>query len=154
MTTPSPLPAPLSVARPAKLTRRADWPVRLARFLAAHEGRAFQFGTHDCSLFAADWVREATGWDPAAAFRGCYDSRRSARRALHAYGAGPLRDTVTAILGSPRRGVLYGQRGDVALIRAGDRHALGIVTGGEVMGAGRAGLVRVPLAMALKVWAI
>ena len=44
--------------------------------------RPFIWGRRDCCLFVADWVRLATGLDPAAHWRGTYADQRSARRRL------------------------------------------------------------------------
>lgn len=44
----------------------------LKRYLADAARRGFVWGEHDCILFAAGWVREVSGVDPAAAWRGGY----------------------------------------------------------------------------------
>jgi hypothetical protein len=63
-------------------------PLNLA--LAAHVRalgfRPFVWGETDCCLFVADWVREVTGIDPAAEWRGCYWSLRTARRLCRHHG--------------------------------------------------------------------
>jgi hypothetical protein len=52
--------------------RRPDWPERLSAVFVAARGRAFEYGVHDCGLFAADCVEALTGTDPAAVWRGRY----------------------------------------------------------------------------------
>ncbi|WP_343711915.1 hypothetical protein [Inquilinus sp.] len=58
--------------------------------LAAHQRRGntllFAFGTMDCSMWAADWVRLRTGLDPAADWRGRYSTEDEYRRLLLAEG--------------------------------------------------------------------
>ena len=46
----------------------------LAAHLAAGARTAFAAGAHDCSLWPADWVLAARGFDPAAAWRRAYRS--------------------------------------------------------------------------------
>ena len=43
---------------------------RLLDAVAARRDRAFQWGVHDCCLFACDVIRGAGGVDYAAPFRG------------------------------------------------------------------------------------
>jgi hypothetical protein len=38
------------------LTRREDWPSRLAAALEEARDKPFKWGSHDCGLFAADCV--------------------------------------------------------------------------------------------------
>ncbi len=54
--------------------------------LLPHE---FKFGGwmgEDCTTLCASWVRESTGVDPAASFRGTYSSVRSANALIKAHG--------------------------------------------------------------------
>ena len=50
------------------------WPEHLIAFLSERRGRPFAWGSNDCCLFAADWIRTATGYDPAAKVRGTYST--------------------------------------------------------------------------------
>lgn len=89
----------------------------LSGYLAGAARRPFGWATFDCLLFIADWVREATGIDPGAAYRGRYTDERSARRLIKARGGiEALLDTGLATAGVARRD---GQavRGDVGLVR-------------------------------------
>ena len=134
--------------------RRPDWPKRLTRFLEQRRERVFAWGSHDCCLSACDWVQEATGWDPAAAFRNTYDDRSGALQALRALGAGTLTKTARAIGGMPLASVRLAQRGDVALIRSAAGPALGIVVGDRIAAAGPAGWSFVPLNDAVTAWRV
>lgn len=66
----------------SKLVRRDDWFDALTRFLAENRERPFRWGSFDCCLFAANVVREMTGTDPAAAYRGQYHTMLGAARVL------------------------------------------------------------------------
>ncbi|XUM25110.1 DUF6950 family protein (plasmid) [Bradyrhizobium oligotrophicum S58] len=51
--------------------------------LAAMAGRQqMRWGVDDCALWCANIIQEALGYDPAAAWRGRYRSRRGALRVL------------------------------------------------------------------------
>lgn len=57
------------------MTRRLDWPERIDAVIRSHSGAAFEYGAHDCVLFAADVVDALTGSDPASDVRGSYDAQ-------------------------------------------------------------------------------
>lgn len=104
--------------------RRADWPERLAAFVDARRRVAFRWGVNDCALFAADWVLEATGDDPAATWRG-YASEAEAQSIIDA--AGGMRGLVSL----PERATTgLAQRGDVVLAEHEGRQLFGVVVGG------------------------
>lgn len=139
----------------------ADWRTRLDGFLAAAARRPFAWGRHDCCLFAADWVLEIAGVDPAAAFRGRYTTPRGALRALKRYGTGDLVGTVSAALGRPPwHGPLYAQRGDLVAVAselAGwPEPTLGVIghTGVIHLLTEPAGLARRPLRQAVAAWPV
>jgi hypothetical protein len=71
------------------IVRYSDWEERLAVYRDRVEEEPFVWGTHDCALFAAGCVNAMTGVDPAAAFRGTYDSRIGAAEALRDKGKAP-----------------------------------------------------------------
>lgn len=138
------------------MTRRPDWPERLLRFVEGRTRRRFAWGRHDCALFAADWVKAATGEDPAAWFRGRYASDAEAAAALVEYLKGRrsprdfsarLEAVATEILGPPLDGVLLARRGDVVgLVDDKGRLMLGVCLGLTVAAPGpRQGLVRARL---------
>lgn len=115
----------------------------LERFMAAAEAKRFQPGTWDCCLMPADWVREVTGIDGAAPWRGRYATRMGYMRHLKAGGG---------VEGVMRRGAeLAGlaetdepRRGDIGVIEsvAGDMGA--ICLGKRWAATGRNGLVVLP----------
>lgn len=98
----------------------------LPEFLRVARARPFAWGRHDCALFAADWVLNETGHDPAAAWRGRYRSEAGAARAIEA--AGGLEEAFDAALRgvwgrcpppAAGVGVIEGNAGPTGAIRAG-----------------------------------
>ena len=57
-----------------------------ADFIARTRRLTFKWGEIDCCLWSANYVREATGIDPAADLRGCYSTAFGARQVLMAQG--------------------------------------------------------------------
>lgn len=94
-----------------------DWTLRLLAFVERHRGRRFDWRKRNCALMAADWVKVVSGQDPAAAFRGKFHDRNSARAALVAAGFRDLEQAVNAALGAPLKSPLFAQRGDVVSIK-------------------------------------
>ena len=60
--------------------RIEGWEQRFHAKFTEAQGREFQWGKHDCVLFAADIVEALTGIDHAAEFRGRYRTPRGALR--------------------------------------------------------------------------
>lgn len=54
----------------------------LKAFLRAVARKPFVWGHGDCILTGADWVREVEGWDPAAEYRGAYETELEAEGLL------------------------------------------------------------------------
>lgn len=135
------------------MTRREDWPLRLHRFIAQRRDWPFEWGRTDCALFASDWIWEATGVDPAEAFRGKYTTAAGAARALKRYGAGDLEGTATMMLGGPIPR-LKARRGDIVSVETGGQVALGVCLGGEVACVSPEGMVTIPLRQARRAWRV
>ena len=110
------------------MIRRSDWESRLAREVANGHRRRFAWGAFDCALFAADCVRAMTDVDPAADWRGRYDSASGAVAVLP-------RGLLVAVANAARRlgmeeiPTAFAGRGDLALLRTDAGLALGIVAG-------------------------
>ena len=140
------------------MTRSDDWQARLEAFLSKHQFDSFHYGRWDCCLFVCDAIREMTGIDPAAAFRGSYSSQVEARRAVRAYGTTvqAVVEAVAVQYGMPETGVLHARRGDVALLRrnCGRDYSLGLVAlnGYEIVLTSSMGLWRMPVATAVRAW--
>lgn len=144
------------------MTRRDDWPERLAAFLKACQSDAFSWGTLDCCLFAADAVREMTGADPAAWFRGRYGDEAGAIKALRDFSGGGVLEVMTQLSAEqawPQIMPVYLQRGDVALLPAPEGFeafggALGICIGVQIAVMTQNGLAAVRLRDAIAGWHI
>lgn len=59
--------------------------MRLDDYLADAQRKPWAWGRMDCTLFAGDWVRAATGIDPCV-WRGTYSNAYQARRLLARHG--------------------------------------------------------------------
>ncbi len=124
--------------------RLEDWEDRLAVYLARVETEPFAWGTHDCALFAASCVEAMTGVDPAVDFRGAYQSKAGAAKALREIGNGTLLKTYQARFREKPAG--FAGRGD--LVWNGE--AMGICIGAEALFLGEPdgapGYIRLPRA--------
>jgi len=67
--------------------------------LAEKKDEPFKWGTWDCCIFAADCVLAMTGEDKLVDFRGAYDSKYTAAKALREIGSGTLDKTLSDHLG-------------------------------------------------------
>lgn len=136
------------------MIRFEDWPSRLATVLNAAETRRFSYGTHDCTLFAANCVFAMTGHDPAAFLRGTYRDENQAFEILNKNGG--MKSAVTAALGIPCKNMRAAMRGDVAMVETKRGHALGVVdlTGARIASAGDDGLAFLPLKRGLMFWSV
>lgn len=121
------------------MTRREDWPQRLAAFVERARHQAFAFGEWDCCLMAADWVLEATGVDHARGLRGAYADERGAAAVLGRRGGVPA--IATGALGEPIAPA-FAQRGDVVMMLTQRGPALGVCIGAEAIFPGARGAVR------------
>ena len=139
---------------PNAIARREDWPSRLAAALEAARDKPFQWGTHDCALWAADVILAMTGVDVAAAYRGAYTDEASAREAMLRIDGGGLRAIGNRAFGPALNNVFMAQRGDVALVEIDGREAAGIVLGATVAVPGPRGLQFAPLDSIVAAWAV
>lgn len=99
----------------------------LDRYLERLAGRRFAFGQHDCLLAVADWVRELTGHDEGAWYRGTYNTDAGWRGIVErAGGVVRLLDDTCARLG------LVPTLGD---LRCGDVGAIDLPAGVGLTGA-------------------
>lgn len=132
--------------------RLNNWENALAIFLRAHRDLPFVWGKNDCCLFAAGAVREITGVDFAAPFRGKYSTALGSIRALKRYGNSDLLSTLIAILGEPIP-ILLAKRGDIALVEIEGQLSAGVHYG-SVWCVGDTGLVTVLPDFVVASWSI
>lgn len=121
--------------------RKPDWEARLAAYLEPLRLRPFEWGEHDCCLFAAGAVLAMTDIDPMPEFRGRYTTAQGAARALMKIGAGTLEATVDGKFEAVPASLA--QRGDIVMSDG----LLGICFGAFMFAVGsegaREGLIRI-----------
>ena len=96
----------------------------LIAYAAEAGARPFRPGRQDCALFAAGWVKLATGRDLARGWRSRYRSLRRGQRLLQE--AGFADHVALAAAHLPEIAPAFAQVGDLAVL---DDNALGIVAG-------------------------
>ncbi|MGE0653411.1 MAG: hypothetical protein AB7P12_16965 [Alphaproteobacteria bacterium] len=125
----------------ARLLTRAH---RLTAYLRGEARFPHAWGTHDCALFIADWVRAETGSDPGACVRGAYATEEAADRYLSGYG-GLAMTVARAMRQAGLRMTKTVAPGDVALILAGDQLCCAIRTATRYATRMRTSLCLLPL---------
>lgn len=73
----------------------------LSEFLAQSAKQKWNWGQTDCLMWIADWVKLCRGFDPAAPWRGAYDTDRGSRRIIAGAGG------VVALVDRALHGVLH-----------------------------------------------
>lgn len=137
------------------MIRLDDWPARLDEAVAIGNMRAFEWGKHDCLMFAADCVRAMTGVDLMAEWRGSYDSHDAAYANLDKGYRGSLAYAVSSKL-ERHASPFFAQRGDVVL----HDNTAGVLGLGVCLGrmfaapAEVKGLVYFPLSKAIAAWKV
>jgi hypothetical protein len=126
------------------LTRRADWPERLAEVVAQANDRPYVLGEWDCLRFSCAVIEAMTGHDYWPQFGG-YKTKRQALVTIVRI-APTLGAAVTKVLEYASSSPLAARRGDLMLYRdsAGEDH-LGIALGDTVAVLGPDGLLHVSL---------
>lgn len=132
------------------MRRRDTWDLDLMVFIKSREKTPFQWGVHDCVLFACDCAHAMTGIDLAEKYRG-YSTEEGAAEIIGK--AGSLRELVTLNIGSEISPTLA-RRGDFVLIEQGGNPALSVCIGQCVIAAGKNGLVVRPMKEAISAWRI
>ena len=123
------------------MKRAENWPTLLCTYIDERRDIPFTWGSNDCCLFAADWVRLATDLDPASDLRGKYNSAMGARRITKKRGG--VAETVARALvplGFREIALPLASRGALIVRDSGDGDCAGIVLGRESAFVGRDGL--------------
>lgn len=139
------------------MTKQHRFAERLFDAVTMRQDRAFQWGVHDCCLFACDVIRDAGGVDYAAPFRGRYRSAAGAARVFRRFAGGGLEAAAEKIAqdnGLEEVPPLMAQRGDFVLLDAAAGPALGVCLGATFIAAGPAGAVTLPLKRARRAWRV
>lgn len=152
------------------MRRRADWEQRLDAYLNECQKRPFQWGRHDCVLFACGAIQAMTGEHPLPDLAGSYASARGAACAMRRYSDRIFhRDFEAAIAAQCFRQDFeevepaQAQRGDLVLVlakagrklRGSERGALGIIgLRGLPVFVDRDGLLEAPLESMRRAWRV
>ncbi len=134
------------------LTRRQDWPERLAAVLEAARHQPYALGTHDCLRVTCQCIEAMTGVDLWPRFVG-YTTRRQALKTIAAI-APSLGEAVSLVLGRQPQPLALSQRGDVLLYADARGEHLGICTGASMALLADEGLTFVPASLALASWRV
>lgn len=109
--------------------RRPDWQGRLTAYLSECAHKPYQLGKHDCALFAAGAVEAVNGIDPAAQWRGRYETKAEGLRALKR--AGHVDHIAATAAALPEIAPAFAAAGDICCLQdeATGQLALGVVQG-------------------------
>lgn len=130
--------------------RPQGWESLLSGHIAEARSGTFEWGTHDCILWCAGWVRKITGSDPAQDWRGKYSSEDEAVAVLTSMGFSTWADLAAAHL--PETPVALAQRGDIVLHPV--NACLGICAGAHAYFVTDRGVTRVEFTKCLKAWKV
>lgn len=125
------------------------WQEHFAALVAQRMHAPFEWGVHDCCLWAADAVQAITGADVAADVRGQYSTAMQAGKLLQKLGG--VAEIACARLG-PVVTPALAQVGDVGLTTHEGRDVLAVCGGGHFLAPGPAGLQPVGMAQVRRVW--
>lgn len=125
------------------MQRRSDWLARLNAYIAAAHGRAFEYGKHDCALFAGGAIEAMTGEDLAAPFRGAYSTLGHGMKAVMRAGYNGPFDLLRAHLAAIP--IAQAQVGDLAMLKTPAGPAIGVVQGARIFYVTDRGLLTVGL---------
>ena len=110
--------------------RLYDWEARLSAYISKVASSPFEYGVHDCALFAAGAVDAVAGFDPAAPWRGHYSTEagglKLVRRAGFESHVAVFRDLFPVISGMDRLA------GDLVIVIEEGREIMGLTTGAVI----------------------
>ncbi len=133
------------------MPRLKNWSSRFAALVDRARSTPFEWGSHDCCLWAANAVLAQTGSDPAREWRHGYANQRGALRILGLLGG---YEGAGALTGIP---IALGLAtvGDIGLVTWKDgTRSLGVRSMSTWMCAGDYGLVHLPLEAASHAWGV
>jgi hypothetical protein len=112
------------------MKRYSFWRTALFNYAQAVAAKPFQWGEHDCALFAAGAVQAMTGEDFAAGYRGRYSTLTGGLRHLRKAGYADHAAMAEALMEEVHPSLA--QIGDVAAIDVEGHIALGIFQGERI----------------------
>jgi hypothetical protein len=105
--------------------RSGGWESLLQEYIReAHQSGIFAWGSKDCALWAADWVKSVTGSDFGAEWRGNYSTQQEAGAFMVSKGFTCTADIADAHL--KKAPITFASRGDLLLHPQG---CLGVCNG-------------------------
>jgi hypothetical protein len=135
------------------MNRNADWLDSLWAVIDASLETPFEYGHHDCCLFAATCVDAMCGTAHAAYLSGQWKDEASAAEFIASHGT--IVRAVTSILGiEPVLGWVRARRGDVCLVPTERGMGAGICVGDTIAVAAEIGVAFYPITTAEMVWRI
>jgi hypothetical protein len=130
--------------------RIVGWLEELDRTFSYARGRRFEWGRHDCCLFAARCVRAISGENKRILFPP-YRKRAEAQLILEQLGG--MRALITRALGEPKP-TSFATIGDVVLIEMGNGEQPAVCMGLYSFAPGRRNLVHRATRDALAAWTV
>ncbi|MEG3640685.1 DUF6950 family protein [Magnetococcus sp. PR-3] len=131
------------------MQRFKDWPNRLEAYLHARNNTPFEWGFHDCVVFACGAVEVLTGVQITLPI---YADAKEAVVAIKAHGG--LMMAVNKALPDRQVPPFNAQRGDIVLYMQGPWPTLGVCAGRVVFTPSEEGLRGVPLERAICAWRV
>lgn len=132
------------------MTKLPDWEASLSALVTQALPRPFAWGAHDCCTWAADAVLAQTGADPAEGLRGTYDDARTALALVQRLGG---MAEIGSRCGRPIP-PLMAAHGDIGLVHHEGRELLAVCGGAHWLATGPAGLLALPLHLAINAWRV
>jgi cell wall-associated NlpC family hydrolase len=126
-----------------QMTRRQDWPERLAEQIAAAQRQPYVIGVHDCARFSCQCIEAMTGIDLWPQLAG-YKTERGAIKAMAKHGA-TLQAAATKLVGAQPTSPLSAKRGDLLIYTDNGGDHLGVCTGSHAAVLGPDGLAMLRL---------
>jgi len=129
--------------------RQEGWESLLAEHILLAYSRPFAWGSHDCVLWCAEWVRKCTGHDHAEKFKGTYSTAAGAKALMRRRKwKSPEAIADKFLLVKP---VMLARRGDIVLHPDGP---LGICHGRQSHSLTETGVLAIPTLSCPKVWGV
>ena len=128
--------------------RRSDWRSRLSACIQGALEKPFEWGSHDCAIFAADAILAMTDVDLAAGFRGHYSTEIGGARRLRSAGHSDQLQLAASLL--PEIDPAFATDGDVCAFDTSGWSVLGLFVGDLIAAPGIDGLKFVPRTDAMR----
>lgn len=134
--------------------RRDDWVERLTACVEACAAKPFDYGSHNCGLFAAECIDAIVeGSARVAELQAQFSDEATAKAFVDA--AGGMKAAISARLGESQPWHRKHQRGDIAIVASALGPAIGVIMGSQIALITREdGLTHYPIDQALCVWRV